>query len=59
MVSKSETRSRKNSSLQDRVSDEQKEQADAHNSKCTQVDNSSFCEDVAVALVFLPGLWVV
>lgn len=45
--------------VQDRVSNEQEEQANEKNAKTTQVDYSSFCEDVAVALVFFARLWVV
>lgn len=46
-------------SIQDRVSNEQEEEPNEEDSKATQVDDSSLCKDVAVALVFLARFWVV
>lgn len=45
--------------IQDRISNEQEEQAEHHDSKTTQVDHSPPCEDITVTLVFLARLRVV
>lgn len=45
--------------LQDRVANEQEKQAKHHDSETTQVDHSSSCPDIAIALVLLTRLWVV
>lgn len=59
MVSKMKMLIRMQLNIQDRVSDEEEEQAGEHDSKTAQIDHSSLSEDVAVALVFFTGLWVV